>query len=206
MRISRTYDRDRLLGSTQRRTLVRFLIIASAVVAAVVTIGSINAARSLRDTYGHRVEVWVARSDLPVGHVLTNDDIDRRELPAALIPAGLAPDPATRTVIEPIVTGEPILDRRLSGSTVAGIDALIGSGSRAITIERDPTTPPVEPGDRVDLYAPAVRGGVVRVARRARVLAVDDRAITVAITENETPAATGASLEKILSVVLLGSG
>ncbi len=206
MRISRPNASDRLLGSTSSRPLVRLLIVISAAVAAFITIGSISGARSLRDAYGHRIMVSVARSDLPVGHVITDRDIDRREMPESLIASGVAPDPETRTVIEPIVTGEPIMDRRLSGSAASGIDALIGSGSRAITIEREPTTPPVEPGDRVDLYAPAVRGGAVRVARRARVLATNDRAITVAIAEAETPAAAGASLDKILSVVLIGSG
>ena len=203
MRISPTSLFDRPMGRPDRRTLVRILVIVAGLIAGVVTIGTISSARSMRDSYGRRIEVAVARTDLAVGQVITERDIERRDLPAGLLAEGLDPNPTSRTVTEPILAGEPIPDRRLSGSTAAGIDALIGPGARAVSIERDPTTPPIGPGDRVDLLA---RGGAVRVARRALVVAADDRAITVAVTEAELPAVAGASLDKILSVALIGAG
>ena len=206
MRISPTSLFDRPMGRPDRRTLVRILVIVAGLIAGVVTIGTISSARSMRDSYGRRIEVAVARTDLAVGQVITERDIERRDLPAGLLAEGLDPNPTSRTVTEPILAGEPIPDRRLSGSTAAGIDALIGPGARAVSIERDSTTPPIGAGDRVDLLAPAVRGGAVRVARRALVVAADDRAITVAVTEAELPAVAGASLDKILSVALIGAG
>jgi len=186
--------------------MLRALVGISASAAAVATIGSVTGAHSLRDSYGNRVEVAVARSDLHVGQVITEQDFERREIPGSLIAAGAVSEPRNRTVIEPILAGEPIMDRRLSGSLAGGIDALIGPRSRAITIERSPTTPTVEPGDLVDLFAPAVRGGAVRVARRAHVLAADDQSVTVAVLETEAPAVAGASIEKILSILLIGAG
>lgn len=197
---------QRLLRAIPGNTMLRLLIGFTACAAAVATIGSITGARSLRNSYGNHVEVAVARTELHVGQVITEQDFERRQLPESLIGAGVASDPLTRTVIEPILAGEPIMDRRLSGSEAAGIDALIGPRSRAITIERSPTTPAVEPGDRVDLFAPAVRGGAVRVARRSRVLAADDQSVTVAVLETEAPAVAGASIEKILSILLIGAG
>jgi len=186
--------------------VLRALVGFSALATAVVTIGSITGAHSLRDSYGNRVEVAVARTDLRVGQVITEQDFERHEIPGSLIAAGAASEPRARTVIEPIVAGEPIMERRLSGSLAAGVDALIGPRSRAITIERNPTTPAVEPGDQVDLFAPAIRGGAVRVARRSRVLAADDQSVTVAVLETEAPAVAGASIEKILSILLIGAG
>ena len=196
----------RFRSTVRDRSLARILLALAAAVAAAVTIGSVTSARSLRDTYGHRIRVTVARGDLAVGHEIRSVDVEELELPEALIADGAANDPIRRTVIEPILAGEVIVERRLSGSTAAGIDALIGAGTRAITIERDPTTPPLAPGDRVDLFAPAVRGGSVRVARRARVLAVDDHAVSVAVTESEAPAVARASIDKIVLIALIGAG
>jgi Flp pilus assembly protein CpaB len=177
-----------------------------ALLASVVTLRSVSAATALRDTYGHRIGVTVARSDLAVGHVINTRDLERRELPAGLVADGAAADPLGRTVIEPIVAGEVIIDRRLSGSPAAGLDALIAAGSRAVTLERTGVTPPVDPGDRVDLFAPAARGTVVRIARRARVIEVTDRTVTVAVAENEAPAVARASIESTLAMALIGAG
>ena len=82
--------------------MLRALVGFSALATAVVTIGSITGAHSLRDSYGNRVEVAVARTDLRVGQVITEQDFERHEIPGSLIAAGAASEPRARTVIEPI--------------------------------------------------------------------------------------------------------
>ncbi len=193
------------VSGLRRSRRARSLITASlAIVAGSVTIGALASAAATRNTYGERQSMPVARHDLEVGHVIDERDVAWRTLPIALTAGSTAVEPIGRTVIEPVVGGEVLLTRRLSGSTDLGRAGAIPRTSRAISLERTELTPPLRPGDEVDLLTASSRSGATTIARRARVLEVSDRAIVVIVAESETSAVARAALDSTVLIALRG--
>ena len=95
-----------------------------------------------------------------------------------------------------IVAGEVVSSRRLAPSGLDGLAALVPSGRRAIAVPTEGTGLRLQVDDRVDVLDPSselsISGGSSgssgtgdAVARDAIVIAVDDTAVTVAVTEAE---------------------
>ena len=134
------------------------------------------------------------------------------------MPEGVADAPVGRVVTEPLVTGEVIVERRLSGGTATGAAALVGPGRRALAVPVEATPPGLEVGDRVEAYAPATTGGSLadlaraqgsgarRVARDALVIAVDDRSVTVSVAGAEAAGLAAAVLDGALTLALVTPG
>jgi Flp pilus assembly protein CpaB len=191
-----------------------------AVVAGVLTASTVQRAEEVRAGYGERRTVAVAVADLPVGAEITDADVRWVELPAAAIPAGAAGDPAGRVVSEPIVEGEVIAERRLGGADLDGPVALVAPGGRALAIPVDAATPALAVGDRVDAFSPvevvgtgsaaevarSATPGARRIAREARVLAIDDQAVTIAVTATEAPAVARAVLDAAVVLAMVAPG
>jgi hypothetical protein len=100
----------------------------------------------------------VAARDLPAGHRLTADDLDRRAWPRDAAPAGLLPRPQGRVLAAPLRRGEPVTDIRVtpSGSAALGRGRLT-DGRVAVTVRlADPAASLlVTPGDHVQVIAGA---------------------------------------------------
>ncbi len=68
-----------------------------------------------------------------------------------------------------------------------------------------PGTPPLSVGDRVDVLAtPPNSASSVVLAHGARVVGVDDRAVTVAVRPDEAPAVAGALAAATVTLALTG--
>jgi Flp pilus assembly protein CpaB len=129
---------------------------------------------------GPLVEVMVAARPVRAGAALGPADVRAARLPADVLPrAERAPSPVGRTARVDLVPGEVVLSSRLGPR---GLAALLPAGRRALAVPRAAGTPPLEPGQRVDLLA---SGRVVVLA--AAVLAVDDSGTTVAVPEDSAP-------------------
>jgi Flp pilus assembly protein CpaB len=196
--------------------------VALAVVVGSLVAGTVHRAEATRAAFGELRRVPVARSDVAVGDEVEVGDVAWTDLPTALVPPGVAPEPEGRVASEPIAAGEVVLDRRLSGSG-SGPVALVPPGGRALALPVDASTPALAVGDRVDLYTPAelagaslgtdvadaargVAQGARRVARGATVVAVDAEAVTVAVRASEAAAVARAVLDGAVVVALVGPG
>lgn len=190
-----------------------------AVVAGAVTASTVQRAEEVRTGYGERRTVPVATSDLPVGAAVGDDDIRWVELPIVAIPDDVSDDPVGRVVSEPILRDEVVARRRLGGAGVDGPAAIVPVGGRALAVPLDATTPTLSVGDRVDAYSPtevvgsgsatdmarAAASGARRIARDARVLAVDDQAVTIAVAGTEAPAVARAVLDGAVVLALIST-
>jgi len=189
-----------------------------AVVAATLAAATVQRAERVRAEYGETRRVPVAGVDLPVGHELTDADLTWSDLPEVLIPDDVAADPTGRTVTEPVVAGEVLLERRLSGGTADGTAALVTPGRRALALPVESAPPGLRVGDRVEAYAPATTGGSLaelaraqgsgarRVARDAVVVAVDERSVTVSVAGPEATGTAAALLDGALTLALVSPG
>jgi Flp pilus assembly protein CpaB len=196
------------------------LAVVLAVVAGALTASTVRRAEEVRAGYGEQRTVPVAVVDLAVGSPVADGDVRWIELPVAAIPADVAADPVGRVVTEPIGRDEVVAERRLGGSEGEGPAGLVPDGGRALAVPTDAATPALAVGDRVDAYAPvevvgaatqadyarAAGSGARRVARDARVVAVDDRAVTVAVAAAEAPAVARAVLDGAVVLALVAPG
>jgi Flp pilus assembly protein CpaB len=192
--------------------------VALAVVAGALAAATVQRAEQTRAAYGETRRVPVAVTDLPVGRQLTDADLGWTQLPAALIPDGVADDPSGRVVAEPVARGEVVLERRLAGGATDGASALIAPGRRALAVPIESTPPGLGVGDRVEAYAPATSGGSLadlaraqgsgarRVARDALVIAVDERSATVSVDGSDAAALAAALLDGAVTVALVAPG
>jgi Flp pilus assembly protein CpaB len=177
-----------------------------AVGAGAITVSVLNDARSTVDAFGERRRVPVAVGDLPVGHTITGDDVEWRELPSVSTDGAVDDDPVGRVVVERIFESEPIAAGRLAGAGAAGTGALVGIDQRALAVPIGVARPPLEVGDRVDVLAapPFGAGRAEVVARAAVVVAQDDEVVTVAVAESEVVRAARAILDGTATLALVG--
>lgn len=207
---------SRLPGPARSRRLRTISLAILMTLAAGITLHSLQSASATQSVYGNRRMTTVARRDLDIGHIISSDDIERRELPEAFIPGsweGAGPSkadevpteyPIGRTVIEPIIAGEVVLPRRVSGSGFSGLRATVPGTTRVVSIERSAYVPALRPGDRVDLCAPGLGARAVVIGRRALVVGVDEDAVTVAVAEVELPAVARAIIDGDVILALIG--
>ena len=131
----------------------------------------------------------VAEQDLPIGKVITYEDLRAMDFPAEAYPRGAfgdVEDVIDRSVVSPILENEPILAGRVTekGAGV-GLAPLIPEGKRAVAIAINQVTGVsgyINPGSEVDiLLTGAPKAGSER--------------ITTTVLENVTVLSTGHRLE-----------
>jgi pilus assembly protein CpaB len=158
-----------------RRALAALLAVLTAVLVA----GDLAALHRHARALGPERRVVVATRDLPLGHRIEADDLASRTTRAALVPEGALTDvgsAADRVVVVPVLEGMPLTSRALVTSDRRGLDGVVPVGSRAVRV--DPlTTPALEPGVLVDVYAafPSVPGTTM-ATRAALVIDVGEPA------------------------------
>lgn len=177
-----------------RIPLVRLLVALGLGLATFLTVRS---ALDSSPESGPLAEVAVMARPVRAGLTLGSGDVRTTRLPADAVPdADLDESPVGRTARVDLVPGEVVLAARLGPR---GLAALLPPGARALAVPRAAGTPPLEPGQRVDLLA----GGGVVVAGAA-VLAVDDSGTTVAVPEVAAPAVAEAIAAGAVTLSLAG--
>ncbi len=220
----RSSDHIAELGFRLRRLPRRGTIwIATVVLALVVGLfvwSSLDRADAVRSAYGEQRSVLVAITDITPGTVIDESNTDTRDWPIGLLPEGAATSGSGRTATERVGKGEVLVDRRLSGGDGFGPEALIPAGGRALAVPRGPASPDVSVGDRIDVFAPLdvsrasastapatdPRFAARRVAKSARVIAVGQDAITIAVGAFEAPYVAQAALDASVALVLVAPG
>jgi Flp pilus assembly protein CpaB len=200
-------------GRFRRRPVVRLAAtVLLAVAAGALAASAVGRAEAARAAYGTTVAVPVARHDLAAGRVVAAADVEWRDLPVGVVPAGAATEPVGRVVRDAVVAGEVVLQVRLGGAGT-GATALLRSGQRAVAVPIDDRSLRVSVGDRVDVLAPddltgtggaASSSGAVRVARNAEVLAVDELTVTLGVLAGEAPGVSRAVLDGAVALALVG--
>jgi hypothetical protein len=105
------------------------------------------------DTSGRATEPRpFAAHDLAAGHVVTDEDVEWRDVPAGLLPA---PDLAGATVGRSLIAGEPIVPGALRSA------GAVPAGWWAVPLTLPTTIGPGAPVQVVDLSTGAVAGGIV---------------------------------------------
>jgi Flp pilus assembly protein CpaB len=157
------------------------LAIALGVIAVAWVLSTQARAERTLDGFGRLERVAVARRDLLPGHELTGGDVEWRRLPAIARPRRPVSDAVTgRTVLAPIGAGQVLADTQLSPRARRGLAALVPAGRVAIAIPVPDAHLAVRVGDVVDVLAASDDSRPVATA--AIVVAVADRAVTVAVT------------------------
>ena len=177
-----------------RIPLVRLLV---ALALGLATFLTVRAAVATPPGHGPLVEVPVVARPVRAGTALGPADVRAAHLPAGALPDA-EPDaaPIGRTARVDLVPGEVVLARRLGPR---GLAAMLPDGSRALAVPPAAGTPPLEPGQLVDLLA---AGAVVVPA--AAVLSIDDAGTTVAVPEEAAPAVAEAIAAGTVTLALAG--
>jgi Flp pilus assembly protein CpaB len=198
------------LRRLRRHPLVYWLLAGLLAVGAAWSMNATTSrARAVESSLGRTVQAPFARHALDRGAVIEAGDIEWRAAPVGLLPAATADDVEDRTVVEPILEGEPVADTRLAPEGARGVRALLPPGTRAVAVPTDLAAPPIEVGDRVDLLAAFDLAGTglpddsTVAARDALVVAVSDEAVTVAISEREAGRAVVAVTTGAVAVALV---
>ncbi|MGI8661597.1 MAG: SAF domain-containing protein [Acidimicrobiales bacterium] len=186
--------------------------LALAAATAVIVTNAESSADAARRSWGSTRPVVVAAHDLGAGAVVADGDFVLRAWPVAVVPAGaLREAPIGRALRAEVVAGEALVDARVAGFGVAGTAAIVADGWRALAIATGQAALAVVPGDVVDLYAtvdPAAGASgppTVQVATSARVVAVDERSVTVAVPEERVARVAFAAATGTVTLALVGA-
>lgn len=127
-------------------------------------------------------DVWVATAAIDAGTLLTDANTAARRLPAIALPAdALTTAPEGRRSAVDLAEGEILRDERLGGA--GRLASQLRPDEGLVTLGADAAH--LSAGDLVDLYA-LLTGDVV--ARRARVVDVEEGRALVAVAESVLPA------------------
>lgn len=180
---------------------------------------------------GGLVDVVVAARRVEAGKSLRPADLTVRRLPADALPDGpiKASDASAvgKVVLVPLVQREVLLASKLAPDGLLGVAALVPSGHRALAVPVDPGGLSFRLGNRVDVLAtfdvpgePVAGAGVAGVdegtasaapaptfpvATAALVVDVGDEAVTVAVTDDESPRVAFALARGTVTLALTGS-
>lgn len=156
--------------------------------------------------YGRPTSVIVARRDLVPGAQITDDDVERRQLPASAVPADALDELAVGAVVTAgINEGETVTRRRLSAKQTSPLAARLGTGLRGVAIDRGQHPLPLRNGDRVDVVAADVDGArTVTFAAAAEVVDVDRQVVVVAVPANVAGSLAALGASGNAQITLLG--
>ena len=202
--LRRRLDRTPLARRVLRRQVVAA---AAAVVIGASVVSVMNAANRTRARWGPTQPVLVARRDLAPGTALGPEDVAVRQWPTALLPAAVVRHPDDRRTRRDVAAGAPLTDTDLAAPARGAVAARLDRGRVGVTMGRGAAPAPVRPGDVVDLIGLTSGDGRTlggrTLARRALVVAADDRTVTVAVSRDEAPTAAAAGATGTVALVLL---
>lgn len=169
-------------------------------------------ADQVRRAWGASEVVLVARHRLEPGEPVGAGDVELVERPVAVVPDGALHElPAGQRASALVESGEVVIRSRLAPAGLTGLAASLPPGSRAVAVPVEPgTAPPLVVGDRVDvvvaLAAEAAGAGPPGfvIAAGAQVVAVDDTAVTVAVSPPAAPRIAVALGQGAVTLALVG--
>lgn len=175
------------------------------------TFSTVSSAKNERAAWGRSQSIPIALAELVPGRVISAADIEFVTRPSAVLPENIAESPLGRTVTRTIAKNEVVTEGRLAGGAMTGPAALLDERTVAFAIATENATPPVSVGDHVALFAPSEvvatasrgTGPAVQVANDVTVVAVSDRALTVAVDKDDAPALARALLASTVIVALV---
>ena len=192
-----------------RRLPALYWILAFALaVCTSITVFRLTAAADARARYwGTMAEVPIAVSPIAAGETVRSDHYELRRVPESLLPeSAAAGEPVGLTAVVPLWPGEVLVESKFAPAGLEGPSALLEPGERAVAVPRIETTPPVSVGDRVDVILtldPAAAGTpAVTVSRAARVLHVDESAVTLAVSAADAPKVAFGAAQSALSLAV----
>jgi Flp pilus assembly protein CpaB len=167
-------------------------------------------ARATLAAYGPRERVLVVTAPVGPGDPLAPDNVEWREVPVGLIPTGAVRDvPADAAARIELFPGEVVVEPRLAGGG-SGIAALLPKGTTAMALPVGAGLPPVVVGDLVDVIASFIvapedgSGPSFAVASGASVVHIGERAVSVAVAQDESAAVAYALAHGIVTLALIG--
>ncbi|MEX2293704.1 MAG: hypothetical protein WD691_07930 [Acidimicrobiales bacterium] len=173
----------------------------------------VSGAEQTRRAWGTERLVLVARHDLDAGDNVDAGDVELVARPAALIPAtALERLPADPVLRVDVIEGEVLVAQRLAPSGLQGAAARLPAGTLGVAIPIDSsTTPPLTPGDRVDILVALPRDTAgngppgFTLTAAALVVAVDDASATIAVPRDLAPRVAVALGEGAVFLALVGA-
>ncbi len=189
------------------------LVVGLALLAGWAAAAIVQRAEQTRLAWGTERRVLVARHDLAAGDEVGPDDVEVVLRPTALVPrSALDTLPSDAVARTDVFAGEVLVARRLAPAGLRGVAARLPAGTRAVAIPIDPsTTPPLAPGDRVDILVALPREAAgsgppgFTLVPEALVVAVDEAAATVAVARDAAPRVAVALGEAAVYLALVGA-
>ena len=166
-----------------------------------------------RLAWGTSQQVLVAERDLAPGDALLAGDVTLMARPQSMVPAtALTELPDGAVIRAEVLRGEVVVAERVAPHGLTGVAATLPPGTRAVAIPTEPgLAPPLTVGDHVDILvalAPELAGDGppgFAVARAALVVAIDDAAITVAVSRATAPRIAVALGQGAVTLALIGA-
>lgn len=196
--------RNRLARRLLRRRVVA-VVAAVAVGAAVAS--TVAGADRTRARWGPTRPVVVTRRVVPTGTLLGPDDVTVRAWPVSLLPDRAVVRVDGRRTARHLAAGVPLTEPDLAPAGRGPVAARLAPGRVGVTVGRGTAPAPVRPDDLVDVVGLAATSDHSlsgrTVARRAVVVAVDDRTVTVSVRTSEAPTVAAAGATGTVALVLL---
>ncbi len=159
-------------------------------------------AAHLRDQWGADRRVLVVMSDLPAGHVLEIADVIDVNGPEAVLPEAaldVGTDVAGVALARAVSAGAVLTSLDVAGSRTGPDES-----SRWMSLPIDETaTPPLFPGDRVDVVsADPFEGGASYVATNIAVVDLGEGAVVVEVSAAQAAELTSVLVTGVIVIVL----
>ncbi|MGH9243786.1 MAG: SAF domain-containing protein [Acidimicrobiales bacterium] len=194
-------------------------VVVLAGTAGIATARLVDQAAAVRAEWGALVDVVVVASEVTIGDTIDADDVEVRSMPRAVVPDGAAAEPPIgRVAMVDLHPGEILLVARVAPEGLRGPAALLDPGTRALAVPTGPGTPPLTVGDTVDLLATfeplvfdptgtseATAAPTRPVAAAARVVAVADASVTVAVAAPDASRVAFALSQGAVTLALAGA-
>jgi Flp pilus assembly protein CpaB len=203
--------RVRRLGRLRYRPVARWGLVALLAIAVAITSARlVDRAAAARASWGETATVVVVTRPVHAGRPIRDADVERRDLPRAVLPdAAVTRPPVGRVAIVDLFPGEILVARRLAPEGLRGPAALLPPGTRALAVPTGPGTPPLTVGDAVEVLAavdPLVAASEPASAPpRGRVVAVEEGSVTVALPAADTPVVAFALAQGVVTLALAGA-
>lgn len=189
-----------------RLTRRHWVVVVAGLAAAVIVHRTTADAAAARAALGETAPVWVATRALEPGHRIAAPDVERVEWPVGLRPdSAVSTDPAGRHLRDALGEGEALTDARIGGD-VGGPAALLPEGWRALAVPADGAVVPLASGQLVDLLATPFDGAgdTIVVVADARVVAVDERSVTVGVPRSRATTVADVLARGVVTLALVG--
>lgn len=156
--------------------------------------------------FGDTVVVARAVRDLDAGHRIEPDDIERVELPRSAVADVLADEPEGDRLTHSVGRGEVLAAADVTGGDLSALAAQLDDGRVGVSIQASPASLDTTTGDVVDVWGFDADGlGYRRLTGGAVVIDSNDRAVVVAVDDEDVAEVIAAATDGSAALVLRGA-